>query len=387
MTLRRGLKPRRVLANIRRLIGFAAILGCATGVAAVSSCHSTAFTTTGYLVDTVRVRGAMELLTADSMTAEPSWTPDGKGIEYQFRLRPPLMGDIWIFHKVGIHVDTVLLDRQDWCTGLLPGSGGSRVWTLCDTRFAHWDSTDVFSAVAVAPDGRLIYQEATGRVDFPLPVGYHIELWLADTARPFQRTRLLTLYSDSAGIAHSQQGQINWLDGLAWSGPDRWIAMGYHLDPDSTLTPLGLVVGSAAPSGGMPTLIPGTAAARRFSTIPGSGDAAFVNASSTIYRASSTAGTAVLLATIQDSNATALDISCGPATCRILTQRVIDSVFARGKPTPAVVEHVWSVEIASGAASLTSTFVGTRAFDQASLAPIGKAIAGRSGSELYLIPR
>lgn len=139
----------------------------------------------------------------------PAWTEDGRGILYAF-------------------VNTGAANHR--CVGLLPASGGQRVWEMCDNRASLEDSLSSFTGYALRSDGRLLYVEAVASQQQPsTPI--ETALWLADSSAPFARSALLTLptYIDTIGVA--------WLSDIAWTGPDSFIALAQGLDIEAEPRP------------------------------------------------------------------------------------------------------------------------------------------------------
>jgi hypothetical protein len=128
----------------------------------------------------------------------PTWSQDGRGILYAF-----------------VPLDTRITHR---CIGLLPAAGGTRIWQLCDERFVRNDSTGSYTGFALSSDGRLLYAEASAPASAPQNIP-NTGLWLADTAAPFRRTRLLNLPLVADGIP------ISWLTDIAWTGRNSFIAL------------------------------------------------------------------------------------------------------------------------------------------------------------------
>ncbi len=189
----------------------------------------------------------------------PSWTEDGKGIIYSYSYPQPTS-----------HAD-------DRCLGLLPPTGGTRLWQLCDERREHADSADSFAAAAIGTDGRLIYLEASTRRGSGGLSGVNqppknTVLWLADTALPFQRRALLVL---GAQISDSF---VNWFRDTHWIGPTSFVTLAQfdyiRLAPksalfDSVFTGLGVVRGEIGPTAATFAIVPGTAGAQSYSLAEG----------------------------------------------------------------------------------------------------------------------
>ena len=136
----------------------------------------------------------------------PIWTADGSAILYAF-------------------VDPDVPKHR--CIGLLPPTGGTRIWQMCHNDATYDDSISSFTAYALAADGRLLYVEAVTPTVPGIPVGsqaapFETTLWLADTAAPFRRTALLSLPANVNGSA------VSWLGDLAWTGPNTFVALGQY---------------------------------------------------------------------------------------------------------------------------------------------------------------
>jgi hypothetical protein len=132
----------------------------------------------------------------------PVWTQDGSGILYSY-------------------VD--LADRSHRCLGLLPAGGGTRTWEVCDSRFTQHDTVSSFTAYALSTDGRLLYAVSSSGIAGGVTFPPRTTLWLADTAKPFVRTALLTLPLTVSSKV------VNWLADLMWTGPNTFLALGQQL--------------------------------------------------------------------------------------------------------------------------------------------------------------
>jgi hypothetical protein len=131
----------------------------------------------------------------------PAWTQDGRGILYAF-----------------VDAESVTPPNHR-CLGLLPATGGSHLWQLCDNRAVRNDSLSSYSGYALDSAGRLLLAEATAPANSfaDLP---RITLWLADTATPYVRTRLLALPQTVSGFT------LTWLSEIRWTGANAFIALG-----------------------------------------------------------------------------------------------------------------------------------------------------------------
>jgi hypothetical protein len=134
----------------------------------------------------------------------PAWTQDGRGILYAFvdaeSALPP-------YHR---------------CLGLLPPAGGTRSWQLCDNRAVRDGIASSYPAFALDSGGRLLVAEATAPTAFGQSPS--VTLWLADTARPYARTTLLSLPQTVSGFT------VTWLSDIAWTSANTFIALGQQFN-------------------------------------------------------------------------------------------------------------------------------------------------------------
>jgi len=204
----------------------------------------------------------------------PSWTEDGRGIIYSYSYTQP---------------DTHADDR---CIGVLPATGGARVWQLCDERREHADSADSFAAAAIGTDGRLVYLEASSRrgpggLSGVNPPPQTIVLWLADTALPFQRRALLQLGARISGQF------VNWFRDTHWTGQASFVTLAQFADfkprPNGALVDtiffgVGIARGEILPTGATLSLVPGTAGATMYSVAENGASLVFVRSGPAIER-------------------------------------------------------------------------------------------------------
>jgi hypothetical protein len=131
----------------------------------------------------------------------PTWTQDGRGILYAF-----------------VDAESATPPNHR-CLGLLPAAGGSRLWQLCDNRAVRNDSLSSYSGYALDSAGRLLLAEATAPANSVADLP-RITLWLADTATPYVRTKLLSLPQTVSGFT------LTWLSEIRWTGANTFIALG-----------------------------------------------------------------------------------------------------------------------------------------------------------------
>lgn len=213
---------------------------------------------------------------------------------------------------------------HDRCVGLVPTGGGTDLWQLCETQPGHADSTDSFAAFALGRDGRLLYQEVSAHVNVEVPTSNN--LWLADSARPFARRKLLTFPIILGGTG------VNWLGDLAWTGPADFIALAQEYQPvphcrscildDSAFVGKFVVRGHIDASGATLTPVAGTQGANSFALAEGGSAIVFALRSGTqLYGVAASGGTAVLLGSVGPQS-TVAGIACRNLTCLVTTDSV-----------------------------------------------------------------
>ena len=284
----------------------------------------------------------------------PSWTEDGQGIIYSYSYPQP-----------DAHAD-------DRCVGLLPPSGGTRLWQMCDERREHADSADSFTGVAIGTDGRLLYLELStkrgsgGLSGVNQPPQTRV-LWLADTAFPFQRRKLLDM---SFGL--SLNGIFfNALGDTRWVGSTSFVALaarqGTDINPwDSTLTGMAVVRGEITTAGATLSIVPGTEGARMYSFAENGASFIIYRSGTSIERVPVAGGTPGTVATLPGVLPTGL--TCQGSTCLVTTGR------------PGNPQSIFRVVLATGEATPFAIFIN----DSPRLPPTGATIVGRNGRTLYL---
>ncbi len=233
----------------------------------------------------------------------PTWTEDGKGILYSFSYENP---------------DHYADDR---CVGLLPTTGGTRLWELCDTRREHADSADSFFGVSIAPDGKLLYIEMSTRrghgglsgVNQPPQVR---ALWLADTAFPFQRRKLVEL---SNGIRLNDRF-LQWLTDTRWLSGTAFVALAKRTSDrnpwDSVGSGVGIIRGTIISTGATLAMIPGTEDARYYSLAEEGSSLIFIRDDMHLMRTPITGGTPVMVSTTPVLQSV-FDLTCQHTTCLV----------------------------------------------------------------------
>lgn len=242
----------------------------------------------------------------------PTLTADGSGVLYSF----PAPGRA----------------DHDRCVGLLPTTGGSQVWTLCDNRPGHADSTDSFGAYALDATGRLLYTEATGALHQIAPRS--VTLWLADTAAPSTGTKLASFPMQLGNAT------IDWLEELHWSDANDFYALATTLDYQQPCRGcvildtvfIGQAVVHGVLNGNTATLsaVAGTEGAMAYALVP-SGGVVFTRLRDPgIYQVSRSGGTPALLDTLPAAAGREfLGLDCSTTGCVLASAQV--SIPLRGE--------------------------------------------------------
>jgi hypothetical protein len=256
---------------------------------------------------------------------------------------------------------------------MLPPTGGSAYWNLCETRPFHTDSLDIFSNAAVNSAGQMLYTEATGSTALPFPLGMHAELWLGNAGNFAPRQQLMTLYHDHLGVDETSANAVNWLTETTWSGNGTFVAIGGHLFPGDSIRSRGLVLGVISASGAVISIVPGTASdsIAHFGLVAGGSAVIFVDSTAVIRRVDLASGSTSVVATLSLSAAgKTLDISCRPDACVVLTK---DGAWA-----------LWKLDVASGALTLVRSF--SHALTVAKLSPTSGDVVALEGVNVYFLP-
>ncbi len=282
----------------------------------------------------------------------PAYTEDGRGILYQYSQPGDAAGNR--------------------CIGLLPAAGGTRLWSLCDTRVSQVDSVSSFAAFALGADGRLLYLEAVSPLHAEVP--FETSLWLADSAQPFQRRRLATLpmtIGDSI---------VDWLSDAQWTGPTTFLALAQRVSgeahcrfctaDDTIYTGLYMVSGSVTSGGVTLARLPGTDGATEFGVSASRGTIVFSKAGDlTIYEVPAAGGTPATNGSVPaGTERTILGLSCAGARCVAATSAVNAPL---GGPVTANGGLLWSVDLTSKAVSQIGEPSANFLWASAQLAPDG----------------
>jgi hypothetical protein len=282
----------------------------------------------------------------------PTYTEDGQGILYQYS-QP---GD----------------PADNRCIGLLPAGGGTRLWSLCDTRVTQVDSVHSFAAYALGDDGRLLYLEAVSPIHAEAPL--ETALWLADSAHPFQR-RLLTALPARIG-----DSVVDWLSDARWTGPTTFVALAQGLSgeahchfctaDDTIFTGLYVVTGTITSSGVTLAEVQGTEGATEFGVSSSSGTILYSKATDLmIHEVQTAGGTPTTDGSLPTSpGRTILGLSCVAARCVAATSAVS---LPPGGPVSAGGGLLWSVDLTSQAVTQLAEPTANILWASAQLAPNG----------------
>jgi hypothetical protein len=246
----------------------------------------------------------------------PILSEDGSGIVYSF-----------------INAEVSGLPYTHRCMGMIPITGGTRLWQYCDDRAALADSFSSFPAYALGHDGRLLYAEATTIKSRNFLAG-DVRLWLADTTHPFRRRLLMTL---PVTVGDSD---VDWLGDLAWTGPTTFIGLGqrylpatHRPCPSTTClnpplpTPLdtifygGVIVqGTVSSSGAALAPVPGTEGATSYALTDGGTSMVFTRRDSpNLMKVPASGGVPVVaaLVTTRTDSVQLFGVSCAGTTCYV----------------------------------------------------------------------
>jgi hypothetical protein len=280
-----------------------------------------------------------------------------------------------------LYLHTTQAGTGDRCVGLLPLTGGTRRWELCDTRAQMADSANSFSAPAISADGRLLYVQGVSRRG--LASVSRARLWLADTALPFARREIFSFPANIAGRGFS------WLADAQWIGPDAFVARAGLLNAvqncagncpwDTTFVGAGVVRGAITPAGATLAFVPGAETALAYSLAEQGSTLVVVSSTSTIGRVPIGGGAPVPLPALPTLG-TITGIGCHLSTC------VVTQFGALPPPEPTPVTRFYRLDLATEAFTLARTEPGR--WHGPVLLPTGGDVAVQSSTgptrDLYL---
>lgn len=291
----------------------------------------------------------------------PAWSQDGNSILYAY-------------------VDLSSLAHR--CLGILPSAGGTQLWHLCDNRERRADSISSYTAFALDTSGRLLYAEATAPTAPPNLLPSSMTLWLADTAAPFDRTRLLAI---------STLEPLNWLSDLRWTGTSTFTVLEQAAVVNNE--PLGCAAGedtlfygggqvmSGVISGGTAALTPiaGTDSATDYALADGGSTVVFTKVHSLqLFAVPATGGTAAAVATIPVGTEL-LGVSCRGDTCVVAADQVTLAPDACANALSNVSQLV-TVLLSTGETAVAATDAGGIAVSPQLSPATGDAVFQQGGS-------
>lgn len=280
-----------------------------------------------------------------------------------------------------LYLHTTQAGTGDRCVGLLPLTGGTRRWELCDTRAQMADSANSFSAPAVSTDGRLLYVQGVSRRG--LASVSRARLWLADTSMPFVRREIFSFPANIAGRGFS------WLADAQWTGPDAFVARAGLLDAvqncagncpwDTTFVGAGVVRGTITPAGATLAFVPGAETALAYSLAEQGSTLVVLSSASTLVRVPIGGGTPVLLPALPTPG-TITGIGCHLSAC------VVTQLGALPPPELTPLTRFYRLDLATGTSTQMRTELG-RWYGPV-LLPTGGDVAAQSSTgltrDLYL---
>jgi hypothetical protein len=316
----------------------------------------------------------------------PIWSEDGQGILYAYVDPGPN-----VTHR---------------CVGLLPPAGGTRIWSMCHNEIRYNDSVSSFTAYALGSDGRLLYTEAVAPLvpGIPAPsqaTPSEITLWLADSAKPFTRTALLTLPTNIGGTA------VNWLSDMAWTGSTTFIALGQNFtvfrhcfgtgfpaDPacdysDSVFStggaPAGAVIrGTISGDHATLTVVTGTDGATGYSVAENGASIVFTKRNDgALYKVPASGGVATIVVSYVPSpfrlGYQLLGVSCRGTTCIAATDSVTLSQLEPTTIYPVLrggSRELRSISLVTGTSSSVPGVAGTQVYSGVVSVPTVSPISG-----------
>ena len=307
--------------------------------------------------------------------SNPTWAADGRGILYSFSPRPYSPGE----KKLGVSCvanhpcHPVAMDFDDTCLALLPPTGGSAYWNVCESRTSHSSATDLVPWADLSPSGALLYIEQS-RPAPPPPLtpfppaktGTYADLWLATPERPLDRRELCRLYAldTLTRLAPATACPFTVMSDLRWLGTSTF----------AVLAGGTLQVGAITSQGVTFTPVPNSPSIGHYALVDGNRAVVFVTASPSVRRLALADGTVTVVATLPlGPGGQVLDIGCHPDVCIVLAS----TGGASGT------WNLWKVDLATGSAAIVRTF--THAISAAKLSPVSGDVLAQEGANLYLL--
>jgi hypothetical protein len=241
---------------------------------------------------------------------------------------------------------------------MLPATGGSAYWNVCESRAGHSFVTDSIRAGDINSLGQLLYvewsQKAVDPQFFafrppPLPADLGAQLWLATPEAPLNR-RLIP----NGGT----------LSSIQWSGPNRFVALAGGSFVQGTITADSATF----------VEVNGTGAVLSYALVDGGGGAMFIDGDRSIRHTTIPGGVVTVVATLPlGPGGQLLDIGCHPDVCVAL---------ASSGGTPGM-WNLWRIDIATGSSAIVRSY--THAITSAKLSPVSGDVVALEGVNVYLL--
>jgi len=289
----------------------------------------------------------------------PSFTQDGLGILYSF--------------QVSNRTD------RDRCVGLLPAEGGSRRFTLCESRRGFNDSTDNLAASALSSAGALLYVASTSRTNAQLPGT--TRLTLSDTSEGASTRTLITMPVRAGSLL------VDWLVDIRWIGPANFVALGQQFtvmprcpgcaQRDTIFIPIAVVRGEITALGATLTPVLGTEGAVAYGLAAPGNDIVFRTNQVALQRVALEGGLPVVAIGVPPPETSLppgatrmiVDHDCQGGKCAVLTITQIPSLSG-----PYFEREIYTLPASGGAASrfgFTSSLTSPRVWEAVRLSPDG----------------
>jgi hypothetical protein len=327
------------------------------------------------------VPGPEELLTyADTnedgvpfRATAPHWAENGSGIIYSFSPRPYLPGE----KKLGLRCVTfnvcrpVAADPADTCLAMLPPTGGSAYWNVCESRPGHSNIDDYIAAGDVNSAGQILYTEATTptapqQFTAPSPPIAYADLWLATPNSPIRR-ELCRFSEDSAAMLFLPAAPICSIPPTAILTAVQWLGT-------NTFAALAgpIILGTITADGVSFEAVPGTGGTVAYAIVDGGRGAILVSSDSSIRHVSFANDAVTVVATLPVGTGQVLDVGCHPDVCIVL---------ANGSGGAAV-SNLWKVTLATGASTIVRSF--DHKLYSAKLSPVSGDVVALEGTSTFI---
>lgn len=161
----------------------------------------------------------------------PTWASDGKGIMFSFLPRPYGPGEKKLGQRCFLSrtCRAVAQDPGDKCLAMLPPTGGSAYWNVCESRSGHSNVIDRIEAGDVNSAGQLLYTEEAGPASQQFvpdgPPGDYADLWLSTVTSPVIRRELCRFFGTGIVLPAAAPCSVGILRNIQWSGPNTFVAM------------------------------------------------------------------------------------------------------------------------------------------------------------------